>query len=863
MISTSKHSTKEERPSKRGPLPLFLKIFLSLTLFVGLLASGKVCAMDAFTVENRLPVIFEIRKDTGVVAAQVWVKVGSKYEDPRMAGITHFIEHLIFKGTEKVKANEMASRIESLGGSINAFTSYDNTVYHIVIPKNAFEEGLELLLDAVRNPAFPEGEIVKEKQVVLEEIKMGEDDPQRKLFKELFSVSYEGYPYGRPIIGFEDTVRKISREDIRAYFREHYTPDNMAVVITGDFDGRKAKKILAAFAKGYDDQRAKSFEISRQKEEGSGKIKVVERNVRESYIAISYPIPPVVHDDIVVLDVLAKILGEGDSSRLQEQLKFKKGIVTNISTYLFNPKEEGLFIIIATFKGRAFEGITKAIDDEIARLAKDGATAQELEKAKNMIRASYIYGAETAQGRARQIGNYQTLTGDPRYPDHYLRALDKVGAADIARVLQKYITAKEKKLAALLPNNADTSNPHTYKLKNDMTYVVNNNKASPSFSFRLGFVGGLKEEPPGRNGMFNVLSRMLLKGTKAKDAADIAEEIDRLAGDIAPYSGRNIFGLSGKFLSKDMKAAFTLLHELLTATTMKTADLRKVKEDVLSSIRQRDDDPVSSTFRKFNEVLYDGHPYGKDPVGTEADIQNMTLKDIEDSYKQYVTPVNMVLAVSGDVDEGELRKLLDELFAEWQGPSNVLGKTPVTPKKREAGVDREMMQSHLVFGFLGPGLLDEDRYAVEVLDAILSGMGGRIHKVLREENPYAYAVTFFNQMAYDVGGMGIYIGTDRKLVNEVERISRAEIERIVREGFTDREVEDGKTYLIGNHYISMQSNSSVSTGMCLDTMYGLKPNYFKVWPSHIAKVTKDDVNRVTRQYLSLDKMVYVRVGAKE
>ncbi|HBA55624.1 MAG TPA: hypothetical protein DCZ04_14540, partial [Syntrophorhabdus aromaticivorans] len=249
---------------------------------------------------------------------------------------------------------------------------YDNTVYHIVIPKNAFEEGLELLLDAVRNPAFPEGEIVKEKQVVLEEIKMGEDDPQRKLFKELFSVSYEGYPYGRPIIGFEDTVRKISREDIRAYFREHYTPDNMAVVITGDFDGRKAKKILAAFAKGYDDQRAKSFEISRQKEEGSGKIKVVERNVRESYIAISYPIPPVVHDDIVVLDVLAKILGEGDSSRLQEQLKFKKGIVTNISTYLFNPKEEGLFIIIATFKGRAFEGITKAIDDEIARLAKDG-----------------------------------------------------------------------------------------------------------------------------------------------------------------------------------------------------------------------------------------------------------------------------------------------------------------------------------------------------------------------------------------------------------------------------------------------------------------------------------------------------------
>ncbi|OPY81326.1 MAG: putative zinc protease AlbF [Syntrophorhabdus sp. PtaU1.Bin153] len=857
----SKHFTKEERPSKRGPLPFFSKVFLFLTLFVSLSTFGKVCAMDVFTVENRLPVIFETRKDTGVVAAQVWVKVGSKYEDPRIAGITHFIEHLIFKGTEKVKANEMASRIEALGGSINAFTSYDNTVYHIVIPKNAFEEGLALLLDAVKNPAFPEAEIVKEKQVVLEEIKMGEDDPQRKLFKELFSVSYDGHPYGRPIIGFEETVRNVSPEDIRMYFREHYTPDNMAIVITGDFDREKARKILTTYARGYDDQKAKPFVVSRRKEEGSEKAKVVERNVRESYIAISYPVPPMTDDDTPSLEVLAKILGEGDSSRLQEQLKFKKGIVTNISTYLFSPKEEGLFIIIATFKGRTFDGITKAIDDEIVRLAKDGPTSLEIEKAKNMIRASYIYGAETAQGRARQIGNYQTLTGDPRYADHYLKALDRVGANDVTQVLTKHITAKEKKLAALLPNN--TSNPHTYKLKNGLTYVVNNNKASPSFSFRLGFVGGLKEEPHGKNGTFNVLSRMLLKGTKTKDAAAIAREIDRLAGDISPYSGRNIFGLSGKFLSKDMKAAFTLLHELVTSATMKAADLEKVKGDVLSGIRQRDDDPIGSTFRKFNEVLYEGHPYSRDPMGTEGDIRNMVVKDVEDSYREYVSPVNAVLAVSGDLDEGELRKLLDDLFAKWQGPANALGKTPVAPRKQEVGVDREMMQSHLVFGFLGPGLLEEDRYAVEVLDAILSGMGGRIHKVLREENPYAYAVTFFNQMAYEVGGMGIYIGTDRKLVKEVEGVSKAEIERIIREGFTDREVEDGKTYLIGNHYISMQSNSSISTSMCLDTMYGLKPNYFKVWPGHIEKVTKEDVNRVAKKYLSLDKMVYVRVGGKE
>ena len=817
--------------------------------------------MDVFTLDNRLSVIFETRKNTGVVAAQVWVKVGSKYEERRIAGITHFIEHLIFKGTKEVKAGEMASRIESLGGSVNAFTSYDNTVYHIVVPTKSFDEGLVLLLDAVKNPAFPEAEIAKEKMVVLEEIKMGEDDPHRKLFNELFSMSYEGHPYGRPIIGFEETVQNISREEILTYFHEHYTPDNMSIVITGDFDHQRAREIIAKFVKGYGDGKEKSFSVIRQKPEKSEPQRIIERSVRESYVSLSFSAPSITHKDTVTLDVLAKILGEGDSSRLQDQLKFKKGIVTNISTYLFSPKEDGLFIIIATFKGQAFDHITEAIDNELIRLANEGPAMEELEKAKNMIRASYIYSSETAQGAARLTGNYQTLTGDPHYAEKYLKALDKVNGSDVTRILKQYIAGKDKKLAALVPKEA--SNPHTFKLKNGMTYVVNKNQSSPSFAFRIGFVGGLRDEPRGKNGTFNVMSRMLTKGTKTKNAAAIAKEIELLAGDISPYNGRNIFGLSGKFLAKDMHKAFGLLKEFLTETDLKEAELMKVKEDVLSSLRQQDDNPISFTFRRFTEGLYDGHPYSKDPIGAEADIQAMTLKDVADFYRQYVTPANTVLAISGDIEEKILREIVEGLFHEWKGPANELGKDPVLVKKQEVTIDRDMMQSHLIFGFLGPGLVDDDRYAVEVMDAILSGMGGRIHKVLREENPYAYALTFFNQMAFDVGAMGIYIGTDRKLVKEVDRISKSEIEKIVKEGFSEQEVQNAKNYLVGNHCISMQSNSSIVMSMCLDTMYGMKPDYFKVWPKHIEKVTRDDVNRVARKYLALDKMVFIKVGGAD
>lgn len=853
----SKLSMKEKRPSKRGPFPFFTRfVFVFFALCI-LTFSGMASAMEISSLENGLHYILEKRKDTGVVAVQVWVKTGSQYEQQRIAGITHFIEHLIFKGTEKTKSNEMASRIEALGGNVNAFTSYDNTVYYIVIPSKAFEEGMELLIDAVSNPAFPEAEIAKERKVVLEEIKMGEDEPQRKLFKELFSASYEGQPYGRPIIGYTETVSSITRQDILTYFATHYTPDNMTVVVCGDFDERKARSLIKKHMSSRKTKREGIQKDIQEKTEGN-RNRIIERDVRESYFALSYPIPQKVHEDIPALEMLGNILGDGESSRLQEELRRKKAIVTNISTYIFAPRDPGLFVIFATFKEKDHEAIMPEIEEQLKKIQRDGVTPWEMEKARNMIKASYVYSAETVQGRAMQVGNFQTLTGDPYYLDKYLTALDKVTQADIKRVLEKYIIGKEKSVVVLKPKSP--ANPRTVQMKNGMKCVMNKNRASPSFSFKVGFVGGLKEEPEGKNGIFNLLSKMLLRGTKNKDATAIAREIDLLAGELSPFNGRNLFGLSGKFLIKDLKAVLNLLYELLTATVMREEELRKIKAEVLSEIRQRDDDPIGFTFRRFNEMLYEGHPYSKDPIGKERDVEDIRTDDLERFYKEYASPSNAVFAISGDIDEKELTVLIKELFSGWKGETHVLRKEPVKVLQRNVTVEKDILQTHLIFGFLGPGLLDEDRYAAEVMDAILSGMGGRIHKVLREDNPYAYALTFFNQMAYETGGMGIYIGTDGKLAREVEKIVRVEIDRILKDGFTQKEVENGKNYLIGNHYIKMQSNGAITTAMCFDTMYGLKPNYFKVWPGLIEKVTKEDVGRVVRKYLTFERMVQVTIG---
>jgi zinc protease len=880
----------EKRPNAIVAAAVFTAACL-LSVSILTLFAENVRAMEVMRLKNGLTCILEKRKDTGVVAVQVWVKVGSRYEDDRIAGITHFIEHLIFKGTETGENYEIAPRIEALGGSINAFTSYDNTVYHIVIPKDSFETGFTLLVDSVKSPAFPAGELEKEKKVVIEEIKMGEDDPHRKLFKELFAASYPAHPYGRPVIGFAESVSAATRSDIVGYYRSHYTPDNMAVVVVGDFDEQRVKDLLDQQFSAIPDGAAPEA-----KSEGStagttgSRERVIEKNIAESYVSLSYPIGSFTDPDTPALDILSNLLSDGESSRLQSSLKHKQGIANDTDTYVFVPRDKGLFVVTASFKGKDYRTVIAGIDTELKRLADGGPETWEIEKAKNNVRASYIYGAETVQGKARQIGNFQTLVGDPAYAEKYVDAVNAVGAADIKRVMAKYLGDTEgRNIIALLPKQADskevskpssqgkksaraTAAPEqavrlpafgTVQLDNGLRLVYNRNTASPSFSFMVGFVGGLKEERKGKNGSFNVLSRMLLRGTKDLDAQAIARKIDGFAGSIGPVSGRNVFGLSGKFLSKDFASALGLLRELLRTTVIKEDELKKIKGEILSDIRRRDDDAPQFTFSQMSRVLFEGHPYALDQVGSAEDVSALTAADVEDLYRSYVTPKGAVLAISGDFDPADAERLVRSLFGDWKGEGREMKKTPYSlSSSREKAVDREMLQTHMIFSFVGPGLIDSDRYAAEVMDSVLSGMGGRIHKKLREENPYAYAVTFFNQPAFEVGAMGIYIGTDKTRANDVERLVREEIKNIREKGFTDEEVSSAKRYLIGNHYIAIQTNGSIASSMCLDTIYGLPSDFYKKWVEKAEKVTTADVNAVAKKYLQLDKMVKIEVGPK-
>jgi len=839
-------------PSAKGIFILFC-----FSLFI---ISSSLSAVELVRLDNGVSLLLDERPGSKVCAIQFWVRVGSKYERDENSGVTHFIEHLIFKGSKKLRANEIAWRIEGLGGSINAFTSYDNTVYHIVVPKDSCEEGFSLLSEAVLNPVFPEEEIEKERKVVLEEIKMGEDDPQRKIYKELFSLSYGDHPYGRPIIGFPETVGKLSRREILSYFEDHYVPQNITVVVVGDFRRKTIEELAKKTLEGIPGKKVDSIQFVGVP--FGGRTKIIEKDVLESYLALSYPIPPVAHEDIPVLEVLSSLLTEGESSRLIAELKNRKKIITYASSFSFAPEGEGLFVIYVNFKGREFRYVLRELEGEIKRLLQ-GVPEWELRKAKNQIRASYIYGMETVQGRARMIGHYYTLVRDPSFVEKLLERVDRVCEEDIKRAIIKYFGEERRNVVALIPPQRENkSNPVFGQLKNGLKYAINENLSAPLFSFSIGFAGGLKDEPNQKNGIFNVLSKMLLKGTKRREAKDIAIAIDTLGGEIVPFCGYNLFGISGKFMSKDLHEAMGLLREILMETKFSREELINVKNEVLSEIRRKEDDPVSYVFKKFNSFFYKGHPYEKDPLGNPEDVESIGIEDLIDMYKRHLSPKNCVIALSGSLNIKEAVSLIEAMFSDWEGEKWELKRERIPVKKGEAFYEKDMLQNHMIFGFRGVSLLDEERYAVEIMDAIFSGMGGRIHHALRERTPYAYATTFFNQMGYDSGVMGVYAAFDPRMLEEVKKTIRKEIESVIKDGFTEEEVERAKRYLIGNYHISMQSNGSVSYRMMVDTFFDLGPQFFKKWPEKIMQVKREEVERIARILLRLEDLTVVIVGKK-
>jgi len=848
-------------------------------------SAGEEALVEKYTLGNGLTVVIRPNPSSPVVAVQAWVKAGSTTEPEDRAGMSHILEHMAFKGTKRRGPGEIAREVESVGGEINAYTSFDQTVYHITLSGRFLENALDILADTLGNSVFDAGELARELEVILEEVRMNEDNPGRVVSKALFREAYRVHPYGRPVIGYVDTIRKTTRDDLLAYFRANYVPGNMVLVLAGAVDPRSSRPLIEKTFGRLPPGSAPPAPMPDEPPQEETRVVVKEKDARRVYLDMGFHGPSMRDPDVYAWDLLSMILGNGETSRLYRTVKDGKGLVDTVYASSYTPRDPGLLFVGGTLSPEKARAALKEILLETFRLAAAPPEGTELARAKTATETDFLYSLESQSALARHVGFYETTLDDAAFEQTYLRRIRAVTADDIRTVAKKYLAPGNLTVSAVLPAGqggilpaadvrtiareayAEATAPVAKAEKrrtvvkevlgNGIRVIVRENRAVPVVAVQAGFLAGVRGEPEGKEGVAGLTAGMLVKGTSHRTAREISEAVENMGADLSGYSGRNAFGLQGKFLHRDFEKGFRLFAESLLEPTFPAEELEKKRIETMGALKQQKDQLTQATFLLFLAAHYGDHPYGRNPLGTENSVLGATPGDLKAYYERWADPRNMVIGISGDIDAEEALAAVRKAFGEMppRPGYEALGALPVPTHDaiRKVEERRDKQQAHFVIGYPGARFTDPVRYALDVLGSALAGMGGRLFVNLRDRKSLAYSVTSFSSEQVDPGFFAFYMGTSADKLDGAIADTLVEISEVKKGGVTQEEFERAKKWMIGTYEIGLQSNSAYADKMVYNELYGTGYEETFTAPEKIAAVKLSDVNRLAASVLDREK----------
>lgn len=381
---------------------------------------------------NNLKVVYERIPHARSVSAGVWVLSGSRYE--RISGMSHFIEHMLFKGTKTKTARQVAEKTDRCGGQLNAYTTREYTAFYSLTPADSLEDSLELLSDMINNSVFSEKDIALEKNVVLEEIAMYEDSPEDLVFDLLEEHAFFGNTLGRSITGTKESVNSITREDIIEHMESFYTPGNMILAVAGSFDEDRLLEMSEKYF-GTAIDRPIGAAIIKKPEFFTGSDTVI-KDIEQANIAVGFESFGYDNDERYPLIILNNALGGGMSSRLFQKIREESGLAYSVYTSVSNYRDTGIFAVYAGLAEKNLDNTLDIIKEELKMLVKEGLTEEETERAKEQVAGSLILSGESVSTHMSSLGRGMLLSGEIKDEDYLLSKIRAVTAEDVKRTAQ-------------------------------------------------------------------------------------------------------------------------------------------------------------------------------------------------------------------------------------------------------------------------------------------------------------------------------------------------------------------------------------------------------------------------------------------
>lgn len=810
---------------------------------------------------NGLTVLIKEDKSHPVVSLQYWVGTGSMNEGHLQgSGISHLLEHLVFKGTENYSGQDLARKVQERGGHWNAYTSVNRTVFYIDGPAESWQVFLNLLTELVFSPTFPEGELEREKEVVRREMAMYADEPDSVAYQLLMQTLYLKHPRRWPVLGEPAVFDTLTREDVLEYHASRYLPNNVVLSIAGDVDAREVLSHLELLVEDLKARPLNREPLPHESHQFGSRTVRKEFAVPYSKLSLAWRLPCSAHPDTPALSALASILGGGRSARFYEKFHDRLGLVYSIEVHSNQSEsDEGAFTITMDVDRAQRDKVRNLVLQELRDLEREDFT-EDLKRVCKQTRVSRLRRTSSASGMASEMGADWFGARNLNLSSEWQEAIERVTSEDLHRVCAGWLSSPNVTEVSLdplgsnaeeIPSGSKGTNTvmSEFVLSNGLKVVVREDHRLPLAYACLVFKAGCPAENERNAGVTDLMSECLLKGTSTRSAADIARFLEDIGGAINTSTGNNSLSVGCQTLAEDLDAALELMADVVINPSFPEDAFLKEKETFVADAEEDMEDPLSVAFRQERHVAYGNVSYGNSPAGTAQSLSSLTVEDIRKQYERIICASNAVLCISGDVTKDEVLPLLEKhLGAMKKGSPPVLVPTPALKSGREVTV-LDKQQAVLVVGVPGVDVVSPDMAMALIFQAWCGDMAGPVFTNIREEAGLAYYASSSLFIGMDAGGICFYLGTSPEQLEEAERRLEETLTMIYEQGMTEEELERTKASALSSRLLAMQSNGTLCQMLALDILFGLPLDAFEKQTRAIRNMTVEQVNGFIKKIL--------------
>jgi len=832
--------------------------------------------VERHTLANGLTMVHRPDFSSEVVSVQVWVKTGSIHEDQLIgSGLSHYLEHMLFKGTKRRDGKAISREVHAMGASINAYTTFDRTVYYIDGPSAAFEGIADVLSDIVLHSTLPDEEVERERDVILREIDMGLDDPDRRLSQALFHTAFQRHPYREPVIGHRALYEQVTAGELRAYYQARYVPNNMVVTVVGAVAPEACHEAIEKCFGTVPRGRLAPVQIESEPIQLAARREDIVGDYNIFRGGLGYKVPHLSHEDSPKLAALAQALGGGESSLLWEQLRNKKKLVHYIDCRNWNPGAQGLFWISYVCDPEKSSQVEAAIHALLDEVVDSGLPESVVEKARRQALSSEINGRKTMSGQASRLGIGEVLIGDIYYGRRYLKQLHNVCSEDLRDVAHRYLVDESMSAVTLGPASKSAANTAALEEKLSLEafeeiqmpggarLLLQADSRLPKIHFRCVMQGGPLYEPENQRGVTALLAELLTKDTQSRSGQEIAELVESIGGSFSATGGNNTFSFAIEVLPADIGTALELLSDALTQPVFNQVTFETEREAQIAGLREEDDEILEYGFRKLRERFFGAHPFSISSDGRIEDLEALRLDDVVAHYKKLVRAGNVVLSVTGDFDADTLKEALCPLFEQALSDEVFIPCGPKHFAQNNEGTTKEHMdreQAVVLQAYPDTGIRGEDFIIAEVLNELFSGMSSQLFERIREDQGMAYYVGSTRVIGLDTGMFVFYAGTHPSQAEAVAREINLEIQRVANGEVSNDELARCRTRLKAARPMGKQTLGARAMHAAIQVTYALP---IEDDAEHAAKLDAVDAEKLAqfaKEYFAEDKRVQLIVG---